>query len=295
MERIIDGVRVILHADDFGASKTVTENIMDVFRVGNLDSVSVLPNGNYYEESMKILEKTPELKYSIHFNITEGKALSEPEEIPDLVNKEGMFNVSFFKILVKSYLPGRKNLKRQIKCELKKQYELMSPRMKEIRIDSHQHFHMIPMVLTCILEIVKEDGRRIEFLRVPAEPLVPFLTSPAVLKTLKPMNIVKNLVLNVLAIMNINKLSEYRNRSAMFMGMCMSCEMDYKRVKVIFPKILANAKAKGRCFEVLAHPGQEVNESELMDQSNELCKEFYLSEQRLVEKDMFLRFNDLIK
>lgn len=289
MERKINGVDVIFHADDFGASKEVTDNIMDVYNAGKLYSVSVLPNSNYTKQAIEILKQNPELKYSIHFNITEGKALSATEDIPLLVNEKGMFDVSFFKILIKSYLPGRKQLREQIKAEISKQFDELKDYMPEVRIDSHQHFHMIPMVLDCILEVVKESGREIDFIRIPAEPLSPFVKNLKLLKTVKPINMVKNLVLNVLAIMDAWKLKPLKKRSACFVGMCLSCEMDYDRVKRILPNMIKIAKKRSLPLEVLAHPGGCNDPKELMDPENALCREFYLSEMRKIEKDMFLR------
>lgn len=293
MERQINGVDTIFHADDFGACREVTEQIMQVFNMGNLDSVSVLPNGRYFDEAIEILKKTPSLKYSIHFNITEGHCLANKDEVNLLVDSRGMFNVSFFKILIKSYLPGRKKLKQQIKEELKAQFNRMIPYMDSLRIDSHQHFHMIPMVLDCILEIVDESNKKIEFLRIPTEPLIPFFTTIGV-HEIKPINIVKNLVLNSLALINARKLRQFENKSALFFGMVFSCEMDYERVEKILPKMLKIAKKRGKRLEVLAHPGGCSLVSELMDTDNDLCREFYMSEMRNIEKDMMFRLNKML-
>lgn len=289
MERELDAVKVIFHADDFGASKEVTDNIMDVYKAGKLDSVSLLPNSSYTKQAIEIIRQTPELKCSIHFNITEGKALSAKEEIPLLVNESGMFNVSFFKILIKSYLPGRKKLKEQIKKEISRQFEEITTSLPDVRIDSHQHFHMIPVVLDCILEVVRESGREIDFIRVPAEPLIPFFRHLTVLRTIKPINLIKNLVLNTLAVMDAGKLGSLKAKSACFVGMCLSCEMDYDRVNKILPDMIKIAKKRGLPLEILAHPGGCDNPDELMDPQNELCREFYLSKMRKTEKDMFLR------
>lgn len=287
MER--DKVKIILHADDFGASREVTENIMDVYRAGKLTSVSLLPNSEYTDEALGILKENPDLKFSIHFNITEGKALCDSKEIDLLVNDRGYFNVSFFKILIKSFLPGRGQLRKQIKKEIGMQFERLQGDMPEIRIDSHQHFHMIPLVLDCILEVVRESGREIAFIRIPTEPIGPFLGSFEVLKTIQPINLIKNIVLNTLGLMDAWKLKKYKDRSACFMGMCLSCEMDYDRVSRLLPKMISEAMKKGMPLELLAHPGGSSDPGELMDPDNDLCREFYLSDNRKREKDMFLR------
>lgn len=296
---------IIIHADDFGACEEVTENIMDVYRNANLTSVSVLVNGLDFKRSMQVLKGNPKLKYSIHFNITEGACVSGKGNVPLLVNEKGMFNRSFFSILMKSYLPGAKALKNQIKKELDAQLKMLlevedelgmaryskdKVKHRLIRIDSHQHFHMIPVVLKCILEICDDAKLEIEWLRIPAEPLGPIFRKPSFLMSYRPINFIKNRVLAVLSVMNRKRLKPFiKDKSAVFFGMIMSCEMDTKRASELLPFFVKNAKNKGRILEVLAHPGQCTDEKALMDADNELCKEFYMSGKRMVEKDFLMK------
>lgn len=303
MERVDNSSNLIIHADDFGACEEVTENILDVYRNAHLTSVSILVNGLDFKRAMSVLASEKALKYSIHFNITEGPCMADKSKVPLLVSDKGMFNRSFFKILMNSYLPGAKALKSQVKEELAAQLavfldtedELGMARFLDdgrriIRVDSHQHFHMIPMVLKCILEICDERKLFIEFLRIPHEPLGPIMTKPQFLFTYRPINFVKNRVLYVLAVMNHMRLKPYirDGRSAVFFGMMMSCEMDVARALPLFDAFVKKANKKNRPLEILAHPGQCTDESNLMDVDNELCKEFYMSAKRMTEKEFLM-------
>ena len=47
--------RIIYHADDFGANEEVSEHILDCYREGALNSLSVLPNSPCLAHCMEML------------------------------------------------------------------------------------------------------------------------------------------------------------------------------------------------------------------------------------------------
>lgn len=294
---------IIFHADDFGANTEISEHILDCYREGALTSMSVLPNSPYLDACMELF--TPyrgQVHVSIHFNLAEGHCLSEPAKIPWLVDERGMFAISFFKVLCLSLTGKRKELKRQIKAEVRAQLERMLPYIDTLRLDSHQHYHMIPVVLECILEAVHElpqtqAGKKwlsaspehraeIEFIRIPAEPLTPFLGHPALYRTYRPINFVKNIVLNVLNVMDRKLLAPYRGRSAVFFGILLSGGMDLARVTKLLPDFERIAERRGLSLEALCHPGGVERPDGLMDTENKDCVAFYTSEGRKKEKEM---------
>ncbi len=287
-------MKIIMHADDYAANMEVSKNILDCIKAGKLYSVSVLANSPHLFEAMEVLEKEGNgVKHSVHFNLAEGRALTGKRAFM-LTDGRGMFNISFFKVLMLSFTPKRSALKAQIKAELRAQLDEYLKAVKvpvsAIRIDSHQHYHMIPLVLGCILECVRERKLKIGFIRVPAESLVPLLRHPEVLITCRPINIVKNLVLNFLALADLPYLRPFKKRTAAFMGMALSGEMDKKRVGILLPEYIKIAEKKGLPLEVLAHPGgvKKENTGTLMDPGNKLCREFYTSKNRSMEKNMIL-------
>ena len=294
---------IIFHADDFGANAEISQHILDCYRKGALTSMSVLPNSPYLDACMELF--TPyrgQIRVSVHFNLAEGPCLSAPEEVPWLVDERGMFAVSFFKVLMLSFTGKRKELKRQIKTEMRAQLERMLPYVDTLRLDSHQHYHMIPVVLESILEAVSElpqtqagkqwlasspsHRAKIEFIRIPAEPVLPFLKQPAFYRTYRPINFVKNIVLNVLNKMDSRLLAPYRNRSAVFFGILLSGGMDLERVTKLLPSFEKIAKRRGLPLEVLCHPGGVEAPDGLMDTENKDCAAFYTSSGRKREKEM---------
>lgn len=295
--------QIIFHADDFGANEEISEHILDCFYEGALTSLSVLPNSPNLMECMEILHPVQEkLHVSIHFNLAEGPCTARPEDVNMLVNEKGMFHISFFQILFISLfgMPAKKRmLHRQIKTELQTQLMRMLPYVSELRIDSHQHYHMIPLVLDCILEIVAElpkieagkewlSGKKpeIAFLRIPAEPLTPFLKQPGLYLTYRPINLVKNLVLNSLAFLDRRKLRFIKKRSAVFFGILLSGKMDLERVERLLPEFRKISEKRNIPLEILCHPGGVEHPDKLMDLENEDCVAFYKSQGRKIEKQM---------
>lgn len=288
-----NGNQIIYHADDYGACREVSEQIRDCHRDGALCSLSVLPNGNALEESMELLAPVQgDIKVSIHFNLAEGHCLAEPSQVPLLVDERGMFNISFFQVLIWSFTWKRKELQRQIELEMSAQLARMLPYVKSVRVDSHQHYHMIPVVLKSILKSVKENGREIEFIRVPAEPLGPFLKHPELWRTYRPINLVKNLVLNALNLMDMRILKPYRGKTAVFFGILLSGRMDLKRVRRLLPDFQKIADRRNLPLEILCHPGGVEQPESLMDIKNADCVRFYTSEGRKIEKEMLMNIKN---
>lgn len=288
----------IFHADDFAACPEVSQHILDCKQNGILHSVSILANSPYLHECMQMLRPYSDtLKYNIHFNIAEGPCLSNPSDLSLLVNEQGMFCTSFFKILLMSCGKKRTVLKQQLELELSKQLNLLLPYLGKhngIRIDSHQHYHMIPVVLDAILSAVKKSGKKIEFIRIPSEPIVPFLKHPSLYFSYRPINFVKNIVLNILKYGNAGRLKPYQSKTAVFFGIIMSGRMDLKRISALLPDFMKIAEKKKLPLEILAHPGQISDVNELLDPNNDNCKSFYMSSGRNIEKEMLLHIAEAL-
>ncbi|MBR4174410.1 MAG: ChbG/HpnK family deacetylase [Lachnospiraceae bacterium] len=288
---------MIIHADDYGMNPEASGHILECIDRGGLSGVSVLPNSRYLFPCLKLLNSNDQrIKLNLHFNLAEGSSLTGRSMLTD---EAGMFNLSFLKILILSLTPKRRKMKALIKAEFKAQlraYEFavskagLSEAAFPLRLDSHQHYHMIPLVLECIMEVLKEEKREIGFLRIPAEPLSPFIKNPRIFFSCPLINLVKNLVLNALALLQSRRLAPLKKRTALFFGIMMSGEMDKKRVKTLLPYFKKMADEKKVPIEVLAHPGgiSMKNVDKLMDPDNALCREFYTSENRRVEKNMIL-------
>ena len=281
-------MNVMLHADDYGYNIEVSNDIIDCIKGGTLHGISIMPNSPYFDECMEILQASKvDVSKAIHFSISEGPCISNKNDVKLLVNENGMFCLSFFKLLLLSIGPKRKELKKELKLEIRAQLKKAKPYLDEINVDSHVHYHMIPLVLKSILEVIKDENCEINYLRVPAEPLIPFIRNRK-LGDFSPVNIIKNLVLNVLAFFDRGMLKEYKDKTAVFFGIVMSGHMDIDRVSALLPEFKKIAGKKNMDVEVLAHPGRANSMETLLDPSNIEYSKAPLSEDRHIEKKMFM-------
>jgi len=287
-------MNIMLHADDFCFSKEISEDILDCYREGTLHGISIMPNSPQFHECMKMLEGITDLKKSIHFSISEGPCVADKNDVSLLVDEKGMFKLSFFKLLMMSLGPKKKELGRQLKCELKAQFDKAYPYLDTVDIDSHVHYHMIPIVFGTLIDIAEESDKEIGYIRIPAEPLSPFLKHISLYGSYSPVNIVKNIVLNVLYIFDKKRLSPYKDKSAVFFGIVMSGQMDIDRVSKLLLDFKKIALKKGMDLEVLAHPGHATCRESLLDPDNEEYSKAPLSENRLIEKNMFMEIGNYL-
>ena len=287
-----------IHADDYAISPHSSEDILSCLRAGCLDSLSVLTNMSCYE---KYAEKYRQEKaswpreplLSVHLNFMEGHCLADPAEVPHLVDKEGFFHISWGTLFLWNYSPKKfltikKELKKEIAAQTERFLEMFGGQ-EPLRFDGHQHTQMIPLVYWALLEVIVERHYRTDYIRVTREPVRPYLKAGGLWKTYRPVNWIKNLLLNYFAggmerTLRKNRPSWQRENTPMYLwGVVMSGRMDEKRVRRLLPAMRAQAEKKGRHLEILFHPGS-VLQQELTDEfCNRGANGFHISPDRHAE------------
>ncbi|NFE85048.1 ChbG/HpnK family deacetylase [Clostridium botulinum] len=286
---------IIFHADDYGISLAESKHILDCCTNGKLNSLSVLPNSYQLQDTITELEKFKDkVKISIHLNLVEGHCCSDPKNINLLVNDSGNFNLSFEKLLLLSYSKLKNELSNQLYIELDAQINKLLteiPYLKSIRLDSHQHFHMIPLVFNTLLKIIKDNNLSVEYIRFPMEPISPFFKKPKFYFHYKPINWIKNILLNFLGQINLKKIQNSNINKAVFFGLVLTGDMDKKYITELLPYFIKIANKKNSDLEVLFHPGSINNPSEFLDINKKGFVSFYTSEGRIHEKETLCTIN----
>lgn len=285
-----------VHADDYGLTMHTSKRILEGIEAGKLDSVSVMPNMDCFEEAnalWKANSATSNIKISVHLNFMEGYCLADPQELSMFVNAEGLFVCSWIELTKINYdLTKRKQAKEQLKKEILAQinrvgeaYELD---MKALRIDSHQHSHMISWILEALLEVANENGYSFEYIRNVKEWFSPYLKQVSLLSSYSPINIVKVLILNWFAFWDKSKLKDISGSQMVISGVFMSGMMDIKRVNRVIPAYYKRAGKKGLCLELLFHPGQAFEDEVKTEFNHNDNNCFYLSNNRNVEYEAMM-------
>ena len=128
-------------------------------------------------------------------------------------------------------------------------------------------------------------------MRIPAEPLMPYLKTPSLYFTYSGINVVKQWLLKSLWLVNKKYVKKYHIPTAYFWGILFSGKMDEKRIDKILPKYIKMAEKNGRDIEVLFHPGY-IDKKEIDFKNKSVAFEkFYLSENRKTEFESVIKIS----
>ena len=275
-------------ADDYGISVPCCEHIEECVKDGIINKISVLPNSGVkgIEERIKTMSG---VLFCIHLNLVEGTCVSDKDKLFLLTDNNGYFKNTFAGLFKLSLLNQKNEFKNQIKTEIKAQILKaldFLPKNAPICLDSHQHTHMIPLIFTAVSEVIKEEKLNVEYLRIPSEPILPFLKVPGFYLQYFSLNFVKQFTLKFFKFCNRKKIKDLNVSTACFFGIMFSGNMNEKRVKKLLPHYKKYAEKHNLNIEVLFHPG--YMEKREAAEKNEYFKEikfkkFYLSSGRLNE------------
>ncbi|MBW3697785.1 carbohydrate deacetylase [Vibrio sp. T187] len=127
-------MKLILNADDFGLSESVNLGIVECFKAGVVKSTTVMMNQQGTKHATKLYQQGLIPEVGLHFTVTAGKPLSDPKDVPSLVDEHGNF-------LDKSVLMVKRDINEdEVYRELQAQYQAAKEAGFDINhIDSH-HF-----------------------------------------------------------------------------------------------------------------------------------------------------------
>lgn len=283
------------HADDYGLFLTQSQRILDCHTHGRLNGVSIMPNSDCLAACMELLEpQRNEIAKTVHLNLIEGESLSEPDRVPALTKGKRTLSGSFGALLLRSWLPGRTDLRRQLKTELQAQIRAVSACLgaeEKLRLDSHAHYHMLPVVFDALMDVIREDHLDVSYIRMPYEHVGLYLRHWKELHDFDPINLVKVLILNILVWRNRRKYRDYLDRleQKLFLGVFLSGRMYRENVEPVLADAVALAEKKGWDLEILAHPGGVYEEADIAVLTNRSDVHFLTSRMREQEATLFQR------
>lgn len=282
------------HADDFGLFARQSQRVMACQEQGRLNGVSVMPNGEALSQCMDWLaQRKDHVAVTIHLNLIEGHCLTQSAPQLGLTDAQGNLTARFPSLLLHSFLPGRKARKNWLKQELSAQIQAVAshlPADTALRLDSHAHYHMLPVVFDALMEVIREESLNVSFVRIPREYPMLYLRHWNQLQDFSPINLVKVLILNVLSLRNRIRHRDYLRQleKKLFLGVFLSGSMHRSNVEAILPDAIQLAQKKGWNLEILAHPGgvEEPDDIAKLTSHDDLV--FLTSPLRRKEADLFL-------
>ena len=117
----------------------------------------------------------PDAVLCLHLCLTEGPPAADNHSVSAIVNSKGFLHYSFGWWLLFSLLPNtlalKKKIRQQLRTEIKAQiqlYKLLTGK-SGIRLDGHQHIHLVPIILDELIKLAKSEN--IQWIRSTREPL----------------------------------------------------------------------------------------------------------------------------
>ena len=297
-----------IHADDYALTANTSKDMLSCMLQGQLDSISIVPNMSCFDTCIELFyQAIPQMpflpKMSVHLDFVEGHCLAGKAQTPLLVcGNSDLMGRSWGGLFIFSYMPWkRRTVKEQLKKEIKAQIETVQAAVTEamsiaekhgipcgqkwLRIDSHQHAHMIPVVWEALTEVITQEGYEVEYIRNSKEMLGAFVSEISLWKTYRPINFIKNRLLSLYSY-KVDRYAKTYGMDQMYLwGLIMSGYMDYDRIVRLYPKIAAKAAKDGRTLEILFHPGLTLAGEVTDEIGKEAARDFYLRQDRHVEME----------
>ena len=147
-----------IHADDYGYSENISQNILDCYKNGIINSLSVM-----IDTSDKLISKLINSNIeniSLHLNLTSLASANNKED------EEFLKSLTFTKLF---FLRNKKReiCKKEIDHQIRKFTKLFSD--KELRIDGHHHIQIIPWIFKFLNNNYSDE---INSIRIPNEKLI---------------------------------------------------------------------------------------------------------------------------
>ncbi|MEM7368796.1 MAG: ChbG/HpnK family deacetylase [Bacteroidota bacterium] len=289
------------HADDFGLTRHISENILACFDHGALDSTSLIVNGFDTKESVEMAHEQLKkgLQLHLHLNFMEGKPVSSSKEVPLLINSSGNFRHGFSHLWWR-YLTGNQQTRlafqHQIRHEIRAQillFKQLLPAPTELIIDSHQHYHLIPFIGDELIRL--HDDFPIRAIRLPREPFFLRPASSVSCGVHMGINMIKHSLLNHLSRKLLPKLERAGiSHNQHFLGVLCTGNMSLKAIQHGLDKL---SKTHNGEVEILFHPGGAAQTELSYWEDRPDLKRYYSSQNRTKEKSLLMStpFRELLQ
>lgn len=261
--------QVIINADDFGLSIGINTAIERAHRKGILTSASIMPTGPAFKGAVLIARRNPKLGIGIHFSLTWCKAVSDPKDVPDLVDSDGYFSHAFAVILFKSIY--QRGLVRQIELEFSKQISaVLETGIKLDHINGQHHIHFIPVVFNVVSRLAR--NHKIANIRIPLEHIF---------RVSSPVNLIKWFVLQLCGVV-LGLRNRLPGKKILFHGLLFSNNMSYAILIELLKRKYTNP------VEILSHPGLAKRDTSTFDYSRQGIGVYLGDEARVSELNALL-------
>ena len=159
--------RLIVTADDFGASPDVNQAVEMGHRQGILTAASLMVAGPAAADAVQRAHRLPSLRVGLHLTVVDGLPSLPPGRIPDLLDAGGGLPRNLPAAGVRIFF--RPAVRRHLEQEIRAQFEAFRATGLPLdHADAHHHMHLHPTVASLLIRVGREFGLRA--VRAPVEP-----------------------------------------------------------------------------------------------------------------------------
>lgn len=146
-------VKLIVNADDFGYTESVSVGILRAHRDGIVTATTLMTNAPHTEGAARLARATPSLDVGVHLVATFDRPLADVELVRTLVDRDGRF----FRPteLLSRDIDGEEALL-EYRAQYRKARELLG--REPTHIDTHHWVHDHPALEWAIGELARETG-----------------------------------------------------------------------------------------------------------------------------------------
>lgn len=160
--------RLIVNADDFGASESINRSVAHAHSNGILTSASLMVNGPAFQQAVEIARAHPALGVGLHLVLVCGTSALSCETIPGLVDAEQRFSDSPVGCGVRYFF--QRSLRPQLAAEIDAQFaKFQETGLVLDHVNGHLNMHLHPTIFSLLMEKTSRWG--IRRMRLTSDPL----------------------------------------------------------------------------------------------------------------------------
>lgn len=160
--------RLIVSADDFGASIEVNRAVEAAHRSGCLSCASLMVGAPAAADAVARARAMPGLGVGLHLVLVEGTPVLPPEMLGHLVGADGRFRTDMARLGATIFFVPE--ARRQLRAEIEAQFAAFAATGLALdHVNAHKHFHLHPTIAGLVIEIGKRYSMR--GVRAPIEPV----------------------------------------------------------------------------------------------------------------------------
>lgn len=161
------GKYLVVVADDFGRTSSVTRAVAEAHDGGVLKAASIMAGGEAFSEAVQAAQTRTGLSVGLHVTLCDGRAVLPHSRIPGLTDRNGFFernpSAAWIHYMKPALLP-------QIAEEVDAQFSrLEKAGIRPTHVDGHHHIHMHPLIFEAVCRAASHRG--VKWVRLPKESL----------------------------------------------------------------------------------------------------------------------------